>query len=105
MTGKENATEITAVRHGETVWNKEDKWQGHKNSDLTDLGIKQAKLTGMALNHMKFDAFYASDLGRAVQTAGEISRQINLEFSLDSGLRERSIGILEGLTMTEFKAR
>jgi probable phosphoglycerate mutase len=98
-------TKIIALRHGETQWNSIGKQQGHLDSELTDTGLQQAKATAHALKNYKFDFFYSSDLGRAVQTATIISKSIKMNFTTDIRLRERHLGIMQGLTMKEFEVR
>lgn len=96
---------LTVIRHGETVWNLQGKQQGHLNSDLSDLGIKQARAVAEALAQERFDAFYSSDLGRALQTAQIINEKFKLEITTDSRLRERHLGILQGLTQAQFQQK
>lgn len=96
-------TKIIAVRHGETEWNKVERQQGHLNSNLTEKGKLQAKAIGDCLLNYKIDLFYSSDLGRARETAQIISKIIKLEFTTDNRLRERNLGILQGITKSEFK--
>jgi 2,3-bisphosphoglycerate-dependent phosphoglycerate mutase len=98
-------TTLLAVRHGETQWNRSAKQQGHLNSDLTELGIRQAHAMAEGLKHFRIDCLYSSDLGRATQTAAIISQAIGKEFVTDSRLRERRLGILQGLTRAEFRLR
>ena len=62
------------VRHGETVWNKEDRIQGHINIDLTEKGIEQAKSNAETLKGEKIDAIYSSDLSRAIVTTEHINK-------------------------------
>ena len=99
------ATELTVVRHGETVWNALGRQQGHLNSDLTELGIAQARAVAEALSGECFDALYSSDLGRAVQTAVVIAERLGLEIVTDVRLRERNLGVMQGLTMEQFQQR
>ena len=98
-------TTIIAVRHGETEWNKAGKQQGHLNSKLTELGIRQAHAIAHGLLKYSIDEFYSSDLGRAVQTAEIISQSIGKEFISDTRLREQNLGILQGLTRAAFESR
>jgi probable phosphoglycerate mutase len=97
------AANITIVRHGETEWNVQKRIQGQHNSNLTNNGVYQAKLAAEALKKRDFDVLISSDLGRAVDTAKIINKQLNLEHMLSSGLRERSFGIAEGKTYEEIK--
>jgi len=94
-------TTIIAVRHGETEWNKIERQQGHLNSGLTELGKQQARAMGGSLRSYSIGCFYASDLGRAVETAEIIAGIIGLKYESDVRLRERNLGILQGLTTTE----
>ncbi len=89
-------TTVIVVRHGETEWNKQGIQQGHLNSDLTELGIAQAQAAGEVLKAFPIDRMYASDLGRAVQTAQIISEAIGMPFQTDKRLRERMLGVVEG---------
>lgn len=64
----------------------------------------QAKAIGDGLQKIRFDNFYTSDLGRAIETSEIISDFIGKDFITDSRLRERNLGILQGLTKSEFKS-
>ncbi|HNW28910.1 MAG TPA: histidine phosphatase family protein [Spirochaetota bacterium] len=97
-------TTILAIRHGETEWNRIGKQQGHLNSDLTPLGIEQARRAAARLSRESCDIIYSSALGRAVQTAEIIARQTGLAMKSDSGLNERNLGILQGHTLKKFAA-
>jgi 2,3-bisphosphoglycerate-dependent phosphoglycerate mutase len=77
--------------------------QGHLDSPLTAQGEEQAQAVGDALKHEKFTALYCSDLGRAQQTARYIRSDI--ELALDKRLRERNLGIFQGLTSEEAQER
>lgn len=67
---KRGRTVVVLLRHGETVWNHQGRYQGQLNSDLTKEGERQAELAGKRLGRrFKFDAVVSSDLGRAAQTA------------------------------------
>ena len=97
-------TSITIVRHGETEWNRSGKQQGFLNSDLTETGALQARAVRDSVE-AEYDVLISSDLGRAVQTASIIQEKLKLEILLEQGLRERNLGILQGLTIPEFEAR
>ena len=98
-------TTLIAVRHGETEWNKAGKQQGHLNSNLTELGIRQAQAIAHGVSKFSIDEFYCSDLGRAVQTAEIISQSIGKVFISDARLREQNLGILQGFTRAAFESR
>jgi 2,3-bisphosphoglycerate-dependent phosphoglycerate mutase len=98
-------TVVIAVRHGETEWNRAGRNQGHLDSPLTKRGTQQAGAMAEALSHLAIEMIYSSDLGRAVQTAEIIARRLRLPIHTDARLRERSYGILEGLTLSEFQEK
>ncbi|MGE5559132.1 MAG: histidine phosphatase family protein [Bacillota bacterium] len=100
-----DTTFITVIRHGETAWNKEAKCQGHLDSPLTRLGVIQAKAVAKQLSGAHFDALYSSDLGRAMQTAEIIAHKLNLQIIADARLRERNLGIIQGLSWDEFREK
>lgn len=97
------STKIIIIRHGETLWNIEGKKQGQLDSPLTLLGIKQAKALAQRLTEESFTSLYASDLGRAAETAGYIAARTNHGVILESGLRERNFGIFQGLSDEQVK--
>ena len=94
-------TQVIIVRHGETEWNIAGIRQGHLDSRLTSKGIAQAKALAARLAREKFTALYSSDLGRAVETAQEISRVTGHAIVTDERLRERHLGIFQGLSGAE----
>lgn len=96
-------TEIIIVRHGETQWNLDGRWQGHEDSPLTDQGIRQARAVGLRLKDLTFTMLYSSDLRRAYHTAKMISEVTGHEIVTDYRLRERNLGIFEGLTLLEME--
>ncbi|MHB9036142.1 MAG: histidine phosphatase family protein [Armatimonadota bacterium] len=91
------------VRHGETVHNLEGRIQGHSDSPLTPLGIRQAEAAALRLASEKFDAIYSSDLGRAVDTAEAIAFRHGLPVQTTDLLRESDLGHVQGLTQKEFE--
>ena len=96
---------LIAVRHVETEWNAELREMGHLDSPLTPLGIKQAQALGHRLKNLGFDALYSSDLGRAVQTAEIIGAICDKPVQLNSSLRERHMGVFQGLTREEISEK
>jgi probable phosphoglycerate mutase len=97
--------EIVAIRHGKTRWNVEGRIQGHLDSGLTDLGIRQAGAIAESFAGERLDRVYASDLPRARITAEEIGRRTGAPVLTDERLRERHHGIFQGLTIAECRAR
>lgn len=100
------------VRHGETNWNKDKKWQGGENDiELNEEGISQSIKTGKYLNNyqqddLKFDLIISSCLIRAKDTAKIIANEINYpvnEIIYDSDLNEKFYGKISGKTPDEIK--
>ena len=91
-------TRLIVVRHGQTLWNLERKYQGHSDIALTDKGIKQAEAVAARLAEEKIDAVYASDLSRAFKTAACIADKHGLTVQVVPALREIKFGDWEGLT-------
>lgn len=100
-------TKITllVIRHGETVWNAQQRYQGHGDSPLTEKGRNQAEALARRMRRIHFDTLISSDLGRAIETARIIAHHTGHDFSIDSRLRERNFGVLEGLTAEEINGR
>ena len=98
-------THVYLVRHGETAWNRERRFQGHQDVPLSPAGLFQAERLAQRLKSETFDAVYSSDLKRAVQTAEIVARELALPVVTLKGLRERSMGEWEGLTQEEVAAR
>ena len=97
-------TRVLLVRHGQSQGNAEGRFGGHSPTPLSGLGHRQAEATALALAGERVTAVYSSDLLRAVQTAEPLARATGLEITQTSALRERSVGLLEGLTFEEAAA-
>lgn len=93
------------VRHGQTVWNSEGRWQGRLNSPLSPLGIQQAREAHDALRATPIDAAYSSDAGRAYDTGCIILEGRNPGLVAHPGLRERDYGVYEGFNAAEIEER
>ena len=98
-------TEFLIVRHGETVWNREHRIQGQRNSALSPTGERQALATGQRLKAAGGVRLVSSDLGRTLQTAQPIADATGLTIETDARLRERAFGIFEGSTLDEIRTR
>ncbi|MCW5603954.1 MAG: histidine phosphatase family protein [Burkholderiales bacterium] len=96
-------TQLILIRHGETVWNLERRMQGHRDSPLSEAGVRQARRLGERMRGEAFDALYSSDLGRAHRTAQSIAEATGREILVDARLRERHFGVFEGLTSAEIE--
>jgi 2,3-bisphosphoglycerate-dependent phosphoglycerate mutase len=98
-------TQVIIVRHGETEWNLKLIRQGHLDSPLTERGLAQAKALAERLMRERFTALYCSDLGRAFQTAHLIANETGHAIITDPRLRERHLGIFQGLSGDEIQRR
>jgi 2,3-bisphosphoglycerate-dependent phosphoglycerate mutase len=96
-------TQVIIVRHGQTQWNIRKIRQGHLDSELTERGVAQARALGQRLARENFTAIYSSDLGRAIQTARMITVITGHPIVTDSRLRERNLGIFQGLSGDEIQ--
>ena len=95
--------EIYFVRHGQTIWNVEKRFQGLSDSPLTELGITQAKLLGEKLKDIKFDKFYSTSLKRAYDTANYIKGNRKQKVEIFDDFVEISMGNMEGIKQEDFK--
>ena len=95
--------EIYFVRHGQTIWNVEKRFQGLSDSPLTELGITQAKLLGEKLKDIKFDKFYSTSLKRAYDTANYIKGNRKQKVEIFDDIVEISMGDMEGIKQEDFK--
>jgi 2,3-bisphosphoglycerate-dependent phosphoglycerate mutase len=98
-------TRVIAVRHGETAWNVDTRIQGQLDIALNDRGRWQAQRLARALADEGLEAVYASDLGRARETAQAVADAARLAVQTDAALRERRFGAFEGLTFREIEQR
>jgi probable phosphoglycerate mutase len=98
-------TELLFIRHGETDWNRQQRFQGQIDVPLNALGQAQAQRVGLRLAADRHDALYTSDLGRARETAAPLAAAWGLAPTPHKGLREQHFGVLEGLDVPTIKAR
>ena len=99
-----NMTQLILIRHGETVWNRERRMQGHADSPLSDTGVRQARLLAKRLKQVDFSVLYSSDSGRAHHTARSVAEVTGHAIVVEPRLRERHFGVFEGLTGAEIQA-
>jgi broad specificity phosphatase PhoE len=101
---------ILLVRHGETEWNLERRYQGRLDSPLTERGVAQAHAGGRLIGSLPDAAFVrivASPLGRALRTAQIIREHLvsGPDLMIDNRLREISVGSWDGLTYSDVALR
>jgi len=92
------------VRHGETLYNIQNRITGQSDVPLSPLGERQAELVGAYLAHEKIDGIVSSDLQRARGTAHAIARLHDLPVQDDPDLREIAMGEWEGHNGEEINA-
>ena len=98
-------TTLLLVRHGETDWNREGRWQGWADPPLNDTGRAQARALADELKEAPFDAVYSSDLRRAHETAEIVAAPHGVPVLVDPRLREIDVGSWSGLTRAKIEAR
>ena len=96
---------LILIRHGETLWNTQLRMQGSLDSDLTPKGELQINALGEWIQDVPFDYLYCSDTLRARKTAEAISKFTGHTLNFDKRLREKNLGIFEGLTSEEARER
>ncbi len=94
-------TSFILIRHGQTEWNKQERFRGHADIPLNDTGKTQAQKVAARLAHDKIDAIYASPLQRTLQTAQPLAEEHGLEAQKEDALIDLDVGALEGLTVDE----
>ena len=97
---------LILVRHGQSLWNKEKRFTGWADIDLTEQGKSEAKRAGQLIKELniKFDAFFSSNLKRAINSLEIILKILNLqnvEIIKTEALNERHYGGLTSLNKDE----
>lgn len=95
---------LLVLRHGQSTWNAEGRWQGQADPPLSAEGERQARAAAEALRDIPFRRAVSSDLRRAVQTAEILADALDLTVQVDLDLREIDVGDWSGLTRPEIEA-
>ncbi len=95
---------LVFIRPGETDWNKLGRWQGWVSIPLNELGERQARALASFIRNIGMSALYTSDLRRALKTAECLAERLSFAPIPDERLRERNIGMWQGLTRAEIEA-
>src|SRR3990172_8873638 len=95
---------LLLLRHGETAWNRERRYQGWTDTPLSAEGLLQAEAAARELKEHAFAAVYASPLRRARDTAAAIAAPHRLEVETDPAFKDLGFGQWEGLTLDEARA-
>lgn len=94
---------VVLIRPGETDWNKVGRWQGIVAVPLNTQGIEQTKRLAKFVRNIGLEAIYSSDVRRAKDTAVVLSEYANVPIRYDERLRERHLGLWQGLSMNEMR--
>lgn len=93
------------VRHGETEWNRDDRFRGRSDIPLNENGRAQAHQIAHRLASYKIAAIYSSPLPRALQTAAPLAAQCKLEIQETADLLDVDYGAWEGMAREDIRAR
>ena len=92
---------LLLIRHAQTEWNIQRRFQGHGDSPITEEGQEQLQRLKSRLAGLEFDVVYSSDLRRTMETSKMLSGKQRVK---EPRLRERGVGILEGLNLEQIMA-
>jgi broad specificity phosphatase PhoE len=99
------STTFVLVRHGETDWNRERRFQGHADIPLNEAGKGQVRELGERLADETFSAAYTSPLRRAAESALILAARLGLHVEASDALKEVDLGSWSGLTVPEVETR
>ena len=100
------ATTIILVRHGQTEWNRVERFRGRVDVPLNETGLQQAEATGCRVAaEWQPVAIFSSPLSRAVKTAEAIGRNVNLDIQIHPGLVDIDYGDWQALTPEEARSQ
>lgn len=104
MVRREVVSSLLVLRHGQSLWNVQERWQGRADIPLSEEGVRQAALAANALG--TFELVASSNLERARHTATIIAEHLGIgPVEVDDRLQETHVGPWEGLTRTEIEER
>ncbi|MDC6482493.1 2,3-bisphosphoglycerate-dependent phosphoglycerate mutase [Pelagibacteraceae bacterium] len=102
-------SKLILTRHGQSVWNAENRFTGWVDVDLSGIGILEAKKSGQLIKNLKIniDKSYTSFLKRAIKTLEVVLQENNLKLNLNTSweINERHYGSLTGLNKEETKEK
>jgi probable phosphoglycerate mutase len=98
-------TAVYILRHPQTTWNVDQRYQGRLESPLSELGIRQADQIAARFEHQPLDAVYSSPLQRARRLAQAIARSVGIGLTIDQRLTEIGQCPWEGLSLAEIERR
>ena len=94
---------LILLRHGQSIWNLENRFTGEMDIDLSELGKEEAKHAGILLKNYVIDVAYTSVLKRAIHTLKIVLREMQIDIPIikSASLNERNYGDLQGLNKAE----
>lgn len=92
---------LLLIRHGQTTYNATGRMQGHLDTELSEIGLSQARAAADLLVDKQITAIVASDLIRARDTAAVIGEKLGIKVDVDKRLRETHLGDWQGMTSAE----
>jgi broad specificity phosphatase PhoE len=96
-------TRFILVRHGQTEWNRFERFRGRVDIDLDDTGLKQAEAAAEKIARLEVKAIYSSPLKRAMTTAQLIAHPLGLEVQPLEGINDMDFGQWHGLSISEVR--
>lgn len=94
---------IILIRHGQTEWNRQERFRGWVDIDLDEMGIRQAEAAAPRIVQWEVTAIYSSPLKRAMATAQIIANRLSLPVAALEGINDMNFGIWQGLSIEETK--
>jgi broad specificity phosphatase PhoE len=101
----DNETRLILVRHGETEWNRVERFRGRIDIELNETGRRQARAVAQRLSGWQIGAIYSSPLKRALQTAQPIAEAFSLAVAILEGMTDVDYGMWAGLSAEEARAQ
>jgi broad specificity phosphatase PhoE len=96
---------IILVRHGQTGWNKQEKFRGWVDIDLDDTGRRQAKAAASRVSQWNVTSIYSSPLKRALTTARALADIAGLEVVPADGITDMNFGVWQGMSIADVEKR
>ncbi len=95
---------LILIRHGETLWTEQKRYQGHSDIKLSKEGRKNIRALSLRIKSLGIDCLYTSSLKRAMQSGAIISEAIGVKPRKDPRLNELNFGAWEGKTASQLSA-
>lgn len=102
---KEHFTRFILVRHGQTGWNKDERFRGRADIELDETGLRQAQLAAVHISEWEISSVYSSPLKRAKSTAQCIADKFGLSVITLDGLNDMNFGEWEGMLVSEVREK